>query len=245
MHPRDRFVTIYGRKPVLEALLDSSLRVDKVLLAHRADGGLVARIVRAAAERGVELRRVAPKQVTRLSRNGRQDQGVAADIVAQRMRPLEAFLEAPPERATVMLLDGVTTPANVGMLLRTATAAGLDGVVLPRAGCPEVSPLVVKASAGVAFRAPILRTPNAPGAAQDLREAGFELVGLRADATATIFDFDWPARTALVMGNEATGVSELVAQHTTRWASIPMRIGVESLNVAIAGALAAYAATGR
>ncbi len=242
-HPRDRYITVYGRKPVLEALQDASLEVEKVLVARGVHGGIVGDIIKAAKARGIPLRRVAPREVTRLSRNGRQDQGAVADVRAQRMRPLEAFLEDPPARAVVLLLDGITTPANVGMLLRTATAAGLAGVVLPRVGCPEVSPLVVKASAGVAFRAPILRVPNAPSAAQMLAGAGFELVGLRADAEATVFDFDWPARTALVLGNEATGISDAVGAHVTRWASIPMANGVESLNVAVAGAVVAFAAT--
>ena len=241
-HPRDRYITVYGRKPVLEALQDASLEVEKVLVARGAHGGIVGDIVKAARARGVPLHRVTPGEVTRLSRNGRQDQGAVADVRAQRMRPLEAFVEAAPARSVVLLLDGITTPANVGMLLRTATAAGLDGVVLPRVGCPEVSPLVVKASAGVAFRAPILRAPTAAGAAQLLVGAGFELVGLRADAEATVFDFDWPARTALVLGNETAGVSPAVAAHVTRWARIPMANGVESLNVAVAGAVVAFTA---
>lgn len=233
MHPRDRYITVYGRKPVLEALQDPSVPVEKVVLARRMDD-----IERAARARGVELRRGTPKDVTRISRNGRQDQGVVADVRALRMRPLEAFLEAPPERSVVMLLDGITTPANVGMLLRTATGAGLDGVVLPRAGCPEVSPLVVKASAGVAFKAPILRVPDVRTAATLLTAAGFELVGLAGDAEVSVFDVVWPARAALVLGNETSGVSVPV----TRRVSIPMANDVESLNVAVAGAVAAFAA---
>ena len=231
---------MYGRKPVLEALRNSELPVDKVLVARDARGGVVDDLLRAAERRGLEVRRVNRREVTRLSRNGKQDQGVAADVRAPRMGPLEAFLSAPPSQAKVLLLDGITTPANVGMLLRTATAAGLDGVVLPRVGCPEVSPLVIKASAGVAFTAPILRTPDSKTAAEALDAAGFTLVGLRADDAPSLFAADLPPRTALVLGNETTGVSDAVRRRMHSWVCIPMPGGVESLNVSAAGAVVAF-----
>jgi 23S rRNA (guanosine2251-2'-O)-methyltransferase len=84
-HPRDRFLTVYGRKPVLEALEQADVQVEKVLLAHNARGGLVPDIERAAKRAGVPLTRVPPDQVTRLSRNQRQDQGAVADVRAPRM----------------------------------------------------------------------------------------------------------------------------------------------------------------
>lgn len=83
---------------------------------------------------------------------------MAADVEAPAMRSIEEHLERIGEGPSLLLaLDDVTTPANVGMILRTATVLGWDGVILPRCGCPEIGPLVSKASACVAFRAPILR----------------------------------------------------------------------------------------
>lgn len=240
-HPRDRFLTVYGRKPVLEALRTPGVRVDKLLVAHNAHGDAVQELLQAAHEVGVKAQRVAPKQVTRLSRNQRQDQGVVADVLAPRMAALDATLAAPlPRRWAGLLLDGVTTPANVGMVLRAATGAGLEGIVLPRAGSPEVGPLVIKASAGVAFNAPILRAATASEAAAALVAAGVTLVGLRMDGADDLYASQWPDRVCFVLGNETHGVSAEVAAHTTRWARIPMAAGVESLNVATAGAVVAF-----
>lgn len=244
-HPRDRFLTVFGRKPVLEALEDPRLTVDKVVLAHTAQGDIIDHIEREAARQRVPVTRVAPAQVNRLSRNAQQDQGAVADVQAPRMGSLQGWLtdrgtREARRRARLLLLDGVTTPANVGMILRVATAAGLEGVVLPRQGCPEVGPLVIKASAGVAFFAPILRVGTAAEAAEVLIEHGFDVVALRMDAAENLYAADWRGPVCFVLGNETHGVSDAVAAHVTRGCHIPMAGGVESLNVATAAAVVAF-----
>lgn len=240
LHPRDRFITVFGRKPVLEALEDTRVPVEKVVVAHGTRGDMVDAILAAAAARKVPVQHTSAQAVTRISRNGRQDQGVVADVTAPRMRPMADALAAMGKRATVLLLDGLTTPANVGMLLRAATAAGVDGIVLPRLGSPEVGPLVIKASAGVAFHAPILRAETAVDAARALKDAGFTLFALRGQNANDLYAEQLPARTALVLGNEALGVSPGVAALCATWLRIPMAGGVESLNVAVAGAVVVF-----
>lgn len=239
-HPRDRFITVYGRKPALEALADPAVTVDKLWIASNARGELIEDITAAARARGVRPERRPPRDVTRLSRNGRQDQGVALDVLAPRMTALDAFLADAPATAQVMLLDGVTTPGNVGLILRVATAAGFDGVVLPRAGCPEVGPLVIKASAGVAFRAPILRAPSAAEAATALGAAGFVLIGLAASGADDLYLTPLPPRAAWVLGGETAGLSAGVEALLDRRVRIPMRGAVESLNVATAAAVVSF-----
>ncbi|UVS81730.1 Putative TrmH family tRNA/rRNA methyltransferase [Actinokineospora sp. UTMC 2448] len=233
--PKDRFLTVYGRKPVLEALADPSLTIDKVLLA---DNARAPEILRAARDRGVAVHRATAQRVKVLAGNGKQDQGVLADVVAPRMRSLSSALGSLPR--TVLLLDGITTPANVGMILRTATAAGVGGIVVPRRGVAGLDPLVVKASAGVAFTAPVLRCYTAVEAATSLRSAGYPLVGLAADARRTVFAADLPSRCAYVLGGETHGVSPEVRDLVTDWVSIPMAGGVESLNVASAAAVLCF-----
>lgn len=240
--PRDRFVTVYGRNPVIEVLDDPGLVVDKVVLAEGVRGHGIGEIIGLARDRGVPLQRASAERVKKLAGNGRQDQGVFADVVAPRMRPLDDALDDVTLRR-ILLLDGITTPANVGMILRTATAAGIDGVVVPRRGVASIDPLVVKASAGVAFRAPILKAATAAEAAQALAAAGFHLVGLAADGPSSLFEATWPEHVAFVLGSETAGVSAEVAEHVRSWVSIPMAGGVESLNVAAAAAIAFYVLT--
>ncbi len=239
--PGSRHLVVYGRKPVLEALRDG-LPVALVHLADSARGDTVAEIVQAARDRGVRLERVPERRVHAISGNGRQDQGVAADVTAPRLQPLVSFLEQRTGRShatAVLVLDGITTPANVGMILRTATAAGLDGIVVPDLGTAEIGPLVVKASAGVAFRAPILRVDRAEHAAALLAEARFEVVALAAGGE-DLFDAELSDRVALVLGSETSGISDAVRTHCSLSVSLPLAGDVESLNVAAAAAVACY-----
>ena len=238
--PKDTFITVYGRKPVLEALVDADLAVDKVVLADGARGEPVRAILAAARARGVPVQRASAHRVKVLAGNGRHDQGVLADVVAPRMQPVDDFLDAlGNDPAAVLVLDRVTNPANVGMVLRSATAAGLDGVVLPRRGVPAIDPLVVKASAGVAFRAPVLRAATAEEGCAALRGGGFSVFGLNARG-ASLLEAALPRRVALVLGNETDGLSDAVRSVCDGVLAIPMQGGVESLNVASAAAVAAF-----
>lgn len=231
-------MTVFGRKPVLEALTDRRLDVDKVILADNARGAAAREIIDAAGARSVRVERASAHRVKVLAGNGKQDQGVLADVVAPRMRRLADGLAARP--ATVLVLDGITTPANVGMILRTATAAGIEGIVVPRRGVASIDPLVVKASAGVAFHAPVLRCYTAEEACAALRDAGYPLYALDGAARQSVFDASLPRRAAYVLGGETAGVSPEARKHVTGLVSIPMAGGVESLNVASAAAVLCF-----
>jgi 23S rRNA (guanosine2251-2'-O)-methyltransferase len=182
------------------------------------------------------VQRVPPARVTKVSRNGRQDQGVVADIVAPRLGRLTpetaAALDGP-----VLVLDGITNPQNVGMILRTAVAAGLAGIVLPKHGVPDLNPLVVKASAGVALEAPVLRTDDAATGLALLHDAGFISFGLVAGAERSLWDpGPFPTRSAFVLGSETGGIRVDVQERL----SIPMAGSVESLNVAVAAGVLCF-----
>ncbi|MEI2732220.1 MAG: RNA methyltransferase [Dermatophilaceae bacterium] len=237
--PKDRFVTVYGRNPVLEALAHPDLAVDKVLVADSARGPQIAEVLRAARARGVLVQRVSAERVKKIAGNGKQDQGVCADVVAPRMRPLDQAL-ADGLSGPVLVLDGITTPANVGMILRTATAAGFSGIVVPRRGVASLDPLVVKASAGVAFRAPILKCATALDAVTALAAAGYHVAGLDAGAADSVFEAQLPDDTAYVFGGESAGTSEAVRAHVRSWLRVPMATGVESLNVSATAAVLCF-----
>ena len=238
--PKDRFLTVYGRNPVLEALSDPELQVDKVVLAESARGPQVAEIRRAAQTGGVPVHTASAHRVKVLAGNGKQDQGVLADVVAPRMRPLAAALQDNPAPARVLVLDGITTPANVGMILRTATAADVAGIVVPRRGVATLDPLVVKASAGVAFHAPVLRCTGAAEAAELLTEHGYPLFGLTGEHGQDLFRAELPQRAAFVLGAETGGITDAVRELVTGWLSIPMPGEVESLNVASAASVLCF-----
>ncbi len=235
--PRDRYITIYGRMPVREALNDPSLSVAKVVVAENSNGRSFDDILRTADRQGIPVEWATPHRVKLLAGNGRHDQGVVADIEAPRMTPLKSFLANRGRRPTnVFLLDGVTNPSNVGMILRSATGAGIDGVVLPRFGTPHVGPLVIKASAGVAFHAPIVNAATSAEAVNSLRDAGFRIYGLSARSRKSLFNTELAKRAAFVFGGETDGITI----ETDTDLSIPLHGGVESLNVAVAASVVAF-----
>lgn len=240
---KDRCITVYGRRAVLEALRDRNLEVAGVTVSD-AGGAVVNEVRKSARERGVELREASGHRVSLISGNGRQDQGVVADVVAPEMRALTdrlAELERDPSRKQrLLLVDGVTTPGNLGLIIRSATASGIDGIVVPRRGTAAIDPQVVKASAGTAFRSPILRTPNAPDALSELTDAGFSIVGLDAGATTSLWDMPLPDRLVFLVGGEHEGASEKSKAFAHSWVSVPMPGDVESLNVACATTLVAF-----
>jgi 23S rRNA (guanosine2251-2'-O)-methyltransferase len=243
-HPRDRFVTVYGRKPVLEALAQPDLQIDKVLVAQNAKGDVVKDILDAARRRGLRVRRVPSPLVNRLSRNARQDQGVVADVVAPLMAAVQDGVAALGPVSRLLAFDGVTTPGTLGLALRGAVAAGLDGVLLPRKGTVGLDPMVIKASAGVAFRARILRCADIAEGLDVLRAEGFHALGLEGGGTS-LFDLPLPDRCVFVAGSESEGLSPEARERLDGRVGIPMAAGVESLNVAMAATLVAYEVTRR
>jgi 23S rRNA (guanosine2251-2'-O)-methyltransferase len=227
--------------PVLEALTDTRITVERVLVARNARGESVTEILAAAGRQGLAVQRVAPEKVTRVSGNARHDQGVVADIEAPGIAELDEWLSScSAEASQLLVLDGVTNPANVGMIVRTAAGAGLAGVVLPRSGSPDVGPLVIKASAGVALRAVILRVATAADAVDQLSAAGFDIYGMRTDKASPLWHITLGSRAAWVLGNETDGVSASVAKRVTQWVSLPLANDVESLNVASVAAVVSY-----
>jgi 23S rRNA (guanosine2251-2'-O)-methyltransferase len=246
--PRDRFLTVMGRKPVIEALHDTSLTIDKILVSSRAHGAEIDTINGMAASRRIPIEHVSEQKVTAVARSSRHHQGVVADVAAPGMQSIGDFCEQRTRgkdwACSVLVLDHVHNPANVGMILRSATAAGIDGIVIPFRGTAEVGPVAIKASAGVAFRAPILRATDTTEALTILASHRFTIVGLD-EGGDDLFTAELPERGAYVIGNESEGLSKSAVAECVQTLTIPLDNGVESLNAAVAASLVAYEITRR
>lgn len=182
-----------------------------------------------ARTRGVEVREHSREELARISKNGRQDQGVAADVDCPRHRDYrELLVPAPPARLQLVALDRVTNPQNLGMIIRTLCASPLDGLLLPRSFCAPLSPLVIKASAGTLFRCPLWRCDGLPAALAEFAAAGVEIAVLAADAPLALGAYRPPPAVIYVLGNETEGVSPAVAALARRRLAVPMANGVES-----------------
>lgn len=236
-------LTIYGRKPVLEALADDSIPVHCLHLADsNKSGGIISELEQLAKRRGVAIKHHSKLELSRISKNSREDQGVAADLRLPHYQRLDDFLAARQAGAhtKVIALDRITNPQNLGMLIRSACAGGIDAILLPEKGCAPLSPLVIKASAGTLFKCPIVRCDNLLEALLKLREQQFSIAALSSHAKHDLFELPKDRARVYVLGNESDGVSSEVMSLADLKIRIPMANGVESLNVAVTAALLAY-----
>lgn len=234
-------ITLYGRKPALEALLDPALTIHCLHLAtSNRPSEIISQIIRIASERQIAVRHHDRLALSRISKNSKQDQGVAIDIKCDLFNSISDFLGRALPSGIVLALDGVTNPQNVGMIIRSAVAAGVDGLLYPAKGVAALGPLVIKASAGTVFRAPIIRCDGTDSGLAALKQAGFSIAILDASAKQSLFDYQPSSPTVFVLGSESEGIGPRTRELADTSVSIPMDNGVESLNVAVAAALVAF-----
>jgi 23S rRNA (guanosine2251-2'-O)-methyltransferase len=210
----DQIITIYGRKPVLEALQDSSLSIYKLHLADsNKSGGIVNQITDLAEQRGIEVQWHDRKSLSRISRNSKQDQGVAADIEVAQHQSLTQFLQSAQNNHndfTLIALDSITNPQNLGMIIRSVCAGYVDGLLLPKKGCAALSPLVIKASVGTLFKTNIIHCDTLLQGLKQLKQQQATICTLSSHAKQSLLNFKPQGHCVYVLGNETEGVSKEV-----------------------------------
>ena len=139
----DKVLTIYGRNAVIEALEDNAITIHKLHLSKsNKDAEILEEMKSIAARRGIEVKYHDKQSLSRISKNAKQDQGVALDIVLEHFGDEESF-KSENKSYRVIALDGVTNPQNLGMIIRSATAGNIDAILLPGKGAAQISPLPV------------------------------------------------------------------------------------------------------
>lgn len=229
-------ITLYGRKPVLELLRDPSIDIHKLHLASsNRQTAEIREIIEQATAREIPIREHSRDSLSRISRNGRQDQGVALDLTAPAYQPLDS-LTVPD--GSYLLLDRVTNPQNLGMILRTVAASPLGGIILARQGNAALDPLVFKASAGCLLKATIYHCESSTEAVAYCRNLGMKLFGLSSHGQLSISEVGEDG--VFVLGNESNGISPEILDACDHQVVIPLANGVESLNVSAAATLVAF-----
>jgi len=199
----------------------------------------VRALVEEATRRGLPVEPVDGPRLDELTGDG-VHQGVLVRLRKLENADLRGIARAAKGASLVVLLDRVTDPQNMGSVLRTSVAVGADAVVVPPRRGASLTPGVHRASAGLSFIAPVAAPQNLAMAVRELKEDGYWVVAADAgedaqDATA----FDWPQKTALILGSEGEGVGQLLRRESDFVVALPMDARVESLNVGVAcGALA-------
>ena len=232
---------IGGFHAVIAALEDGKVRPLEVLLAsHRQDerSRRVAALARAASvPLSLRTRSDMDVLVPEL-----RHQGVLARMPEQAFSGEDVLdLPATPERM-LLVLDGVQDPHNLGACLRTAEAAGVQAVIIPRDRAAGLTAVARKASAGASERLEVIAVTNIARTLGQLKQRGYWVTGLAGDAAETLFESDLTGPLVLVLGAEAEGLRRLTREHCDRLVRIPMQGKAESLNVSVAAAVCLYEA---
>jgi 23S rRNA (guanosine2251-2'-O)-methyltransferase len=202
---------------------------------HDASGKLGA-LEQALAARGVAITRVGRAELDRLT-EGAVHQGIVADVAGEpefSIGEFEALVLERGRAVRLLVLDGVEDPRNLGACLRTADAAGIDAVVVPKDHSAKVTPVAMKTAAGAAETLPVFRAPNLARTLAWLKEAQVWIVGAHGEAAQSLFAARLAPPIALVLGGEGRGVRRLTRDLCDDLVHIPMRGSVESLNVSVA-----------
>jgi len=232
---------IEGRHPVLEALR-AGRPLRKLMVARGRTGGSLHLIIGEARRRGVTVQEVDPSVITRLSQS-RTPQGVIAYAATHQTVDLADLLESARARSEapfLLLLDGVEDPGNLGAILRSAEAAGVHGVVIPRRRAAGLSPAVAAASAGAIEHVRVAQVANIAQAIERLKQEGVWCIGADAGGAQSIYETPLVPPVAVVVGGEGRGLSRLVRERCDLVMRIPMYGTTSSLNVSVAAALALF-----
>ena len=229
---------IYGVNPVLEAL--RARRVREVRVAGKV-GGRLAEVVALAGQLGVPVRQVPSEALARDSRRG-VHQGVMAELDAPPSYSVADLIEGAVGPPLVVVLDGIEDPHNLGAILRTADAAGVDGLVRQTRRSAALGGAAAKASAGAVVHVKIADVVNIARSLQELKALGVWTVGLVADVATRYDAIDFTGPVAIVLGGEGEGLRRLVRERCDFLAAIPMQGRVDSLNVSVAAGVVLFEA---
>jgi 23S rRNA (guanosine2251-2'-O)-methyltransferase len=231
---------IYGINAVSEALKARGRAFQWVGMAKERHDLRLQRMIEDCRRLAVPVRFLTRMELDRMAGNAAH-QGVVAVTSAKQYSELDDVIEARRGRYSfVVVLDGVEDPHNLGAILRTADAAGADGVIIPERRAAGVTSTVTKTSAGASEHLPIAKVTNIARTVEELKDRNVWTVGLDERGKQTYDEIDYNMDCAVVLGAEGKGLHDLVKKKCDFLVSIPMLGKVPSLNVSVAGAVVMY-----
>jgi 23S rRNA (guanosine2251-2'-O)-methyltransferase len=230
---------LYGIHAVAEALKANPERIERICVERGQRNSRILEIVKDAQQKHV---RTSFEEKSWLDRKaeGSRHQGVLCYVAEMDPLDSEDILDRVRSPGLLIVLDGIEDPHNLGAILRSAEAAGADGVFLPRHRSAGLSATVAKASAGAASHIKVARVPNIAQLIESLKKRGFWVIGLDAASDQPIWKMDLTSPTALILGNEGSGLHRLVREKCDFVASLPIRGNVGSYNVSVAAGMTLY-----
>ncbi len=225
---------LIGRKPVLEAI-NSGEPLESVLILHGQHGGIINAIRIACKKKNIRCKEVTFEKFSSYTSNT-NSQGVIALKLSQKYYELDTIITSAKQKQypLIVAMDSIQDPHNVGAILRSAEAAGVDGVLITTHNSASINETVVKTSAGAIEHLKICPVNNLVNALKRLKDEGFWIVGSTLDNSQTYSSVNYKTSIAIVVGNEEKGIKRLTAQTCDFLVKIPMNGKIQSLNVSVA-----------
>lgn len=229
---------IYGFHAVVESL--EAGNVNKLYIEEKLRGKNVDKIKSLAQEKKVSISWTPKTELSKMA-DGGVHQGFVARVAEFAYADLTALLSnlTEKENATLLILDELTDPHNLGSISRTADATGVDGIIIPKHRAVGITPTAVKASTGALEHVPVARVTNLSQALTKLKEAGFWIFGTDMDGTS-YEKWNTSGKIALIIGNEGRGISPNLKKQVDEMITIPMVGHVQSLNASVAASVLMY-----
>jgi 23S rRNA (guanosine2251-2'-O)-methyltransferase len=227
-----------GVHAVTELIRRNPAQISEVLVQADRQDRRLSELRQLASKSGLRLREVSRAELDALGDT--RHQGVAAAMQAGAGQParqesdLESLLADSTTPPLILVLDGITDPHNLGACLRTADAAGVTAVLIPKDKAVGLTPAVRKVASGAAETVPLLQVTNLARSLKTLQEQGIWIVGTDDEADTEVFDQDLTGPLAIVMGSEGSGLRRLTRECCDFLVSIPMAGALSSLNVSVA-----------
>ncbi|ACX51558.1 RNA methyltransferase, TrmH family, group 3 [Ammonifex degensii KC4] len=227
---------VYGRHAVKEALL-AGRSLYKILVARGLGGAFFHELRSLAASRSVPVQIVPAEALDRLTARG-VHQGCVALVSPYNYASLDEILATHP--SCLLVLAYITDPRNLGAILRTAAAVGVEGVIIPSRRAAGLTAEALKASAGGAEHVKVARVTNLAQTLRYLKEQGFWVLGAEADAKVSLWEAEWNEPLVVVIGGEDTGLGKVVRRECDVLVRIPTTAKMPCLNASVAAAVILY-----
>lgn len=235
---------VWGRNPVFE-WLESGLVTREIFLSRDAGGRTISEILKVAEQKHIPVKRLHPAKLDQMAGTDKH-QNIMAQVDLPDYVELDdiyAIAEQKGEPLLIGILDGVQDPHNLGAILRSADAAGIHGIIIPKDKAVGLTPTVLKSSAGAAAWVPVAVVTNLSRTIDELKDNGVWITGTADDASKSYAESDLKGPTAIVLGGEGKGMRRLVREKCDFLVGIPMHGKVSSLNVSVAAGLLFFEAS--
>jgi len=231
---------LHGRNVLKEllGLRNSNIKVKRVLFTDQKNvDSQLEHLIKETRDKGLRVEILSPEKLTNLSRE-KKHQGVVIELKEFPYTDADAFLNdsSPSKKSTLVLLDQIQDPHNLGAIIRTSVAAGVDAIAITTSNSAKITPAVVKVSAGLVFKIPVIPVGNLARFQEKLKGNGYWIYATDMSGVA-YYEVEYNDKVAMIFGNEGKGVRRLVKERSDLLVSIPMEKTVDSLNVAASAAI--------